>query len=263
MSGDTGAATTVGRALLHRLDEDFVAWPWRLEPDCLAPGIPPRPMSPSGLRRWLLAGSTDYPTRDRTWSRIVVRSRPPDPEATAFRLLAVGLAGYGLRNYARRIHVRSSQDLPDLHADLVTGFLVRLATVDPEGRNVAGRLIDSAIGYAARRYRPARPIPVDLLQASHARPGADVGDVRDLPDGGGGGRDERETLGRTLRRAVERAALDGTPVPAGDVDLIAATRLDGQSVSEVAARLGLGVDAAYKRRRRAEQRLAVVLRYVP
>jgi hypothetical protein len=44
-----------------------------------------------------------------------------------------------------------------------------------------------------------------------------------------------------------------------DLELIAATRIDGRTLRDVAADLALGVDAAYKRRQRAEHRLATVL----
>jgi DNA-directed RNA polymerase specialized sigma24 family protein len=51
----------------------------------------------------------------------------------------------------------------------------------------------------------------------------------------------------------------GARITDADVELIAATRLAGQSLTEVAAVAGIPVEAAYKRRRRAEQRVADAL----
>lgn len=95
--------------------------------------------------------------------RVVAAARGSGPDAASWRLLAVGLAGLGLGGWRRRIPVVAAQDVPDVHADLVVGFFSRLATIDTGRGNIAGRLVDSAIGYAAARHRrhQARPRPVD------------------------------------------------------------------------------------------------------
>jgi DNA-directed RNA polymerase specialized sigma24 family protein len=56
-----------------------------------------------------------------------------------------------------------------------------------------------------------------------------------------------------------RLARTGQRIHPADLELIAATRIDHRPLAEVAADLGISVDAAYKRRQRAEHRLAAVL----
>ena len=173
-------------------------------------------------------------------------ARGTGPDAAGYRFLAVGLALYGLGGWGRRVRVWSAQEVPDIHADLVTGFLTRLENVDTDRANIAGRLIDSAIGYAARRHRThqARPRPVD----PNLRPG---------PDTHTPGRDAG--LQACLQRAADRLADLGHPIHPDDLELIAATRIDRHPLSQVAADLGVSVDAAYKRRQRAERRFAAIL----
>ena len=81
-----------------------------------------------------------------------LQNRGGGPDAAGYRLLAVGLALLGLGGWRRRIRVVTAQDVPDIHADLVVGFFTRLSTIDTRRANIAGRLIDSAIGYAALCY---------------------------------------------------------------------------------------------------------------
>jgi DNA-directed RNA polymerase specialized sigma24 family protein len=174
----------------------------------------------------------------------VAAARASGPDAAGYRLLAVGLALLGLGGWRRRIRVVTTQDVPDIHADLVVGFFTRLASIDTRRANIAGRLIDSAIGYAATRYRRhhARPHPLDPQRApATARPGRDTG------------------LQACLHAAAARLARTGQRIHPADLELVAATRIDARPLAAVAASLGISVDAAYKRRQRAEHRLAAVL----
>jgi hypothetical protein len=257
------------RPLLEWLDDAVDHWTWGAERDAFGPGIPPAAMTATGLRRWLLADSTPYPTRDRAWAHVIIQARGigsdgsrDDEQARAYRLLALGLALPGLRGYRRRIPVRGVQDVADVHADIVTGFLIRLDSIDPTGHNLAGRLIDSAIGYAARRHqlRPADPlvVPVDpevLTTLTGRLPGQ-------YSDAGTDGADVHgETLQDCLARHAGRLRAVGARLPDLDLELIARTRLDGVPITEAAARLGIPLQAAYKRRQRAEQRLSVALQH--
>jgi hypothetical protein len=167
------------RPLLEWLDDAFAAWDWPLDPDQFAPDVPAGITTPTALRRWLLSTDTGYPARDRVWAQTVTATRRA-PDARDYQFLAVGLALAGLRNYRRRIRIRHHSDLPDVHADLVTGFLTRLTTIDVRHRNVAGRLIDSAIGHAAHRYRAQQralptaavdrvPTPLTCSPVAHMR----------------------------------------------------------------------------------------------
>jgi len=136
------------------------------------------------------------------------------------------------------------------------GSFPRLATIDPAGRNLAGRLIDSAIGHAAGRYRHRSSDP--LLVAVDPQILTDLaGRLPRLDDDDGAYHEQ--TLQGCLTRYVNRLRAVGARLPDLDVELIALTRLDGVPVNEAAAQLGIPTEVAYKRRRRAEQRLAQAL----
>jgi len=268
MSGHSASRPGLVRArpLLEWLDDVFAAWDWPLDPDRFAPHVPAGITTPTALRRWLLATDTDYPTRDRVWAQTVTAAREA-PNAQDYRFLAVGLALAGLRNYRRRIRIRHHGDLPDVHADLVTGFLTRLTTIDVRHPNVAGRLIDSAIGYAARRHR-AHPPTLPATAPDHLPDTASMRGPGTVlrPDGMSPPADEAAlALGDSTLGDVTSADLApwlraaGARITDADVELIAATRLAGRSLAEVAATHGIPVTAAYKRRRRAEQRVADAL----
>ncbi|MBN1174403.1 MAG: hypothetical protein JXA67_19710 [Micromonosporaceae bacterium] len=242
----SATAPTVAAAsglLLYQLDEVLADLTWTVPADELGPGLPPTPLPPRRLRDTLLDRRSTYAERDAMWAGIVRRCHADN--APQWRLVAVGLAVPGLLRFPAKC-VHSSVDLPDVHADLATGFLIKLAMIRPEGRNIAGRLVYSAIGYAARRYRKHldRPIAIDVDFA--VRPlcprfgHVDVGLVR-------------------VVRAVNAEARCGRAsggLGPDDVRLIGRTRLEHQAVKAVARQLGLGVEAAYKRRQRAEALIA-------
>jgi hypothetical protein len=274
MFRDIEPALVADRPLLEWLDDALDAWGWRVEPGTFGPGVPPRTMSATGLRRWLLADATTYATRDRAWADLITRAQRTGPDAGSdagpgigqdeaqargYRFLAVGLALPGLRGWRRRIPLVRAGQVAEVHADIVTGFLIRLASIDPAGPNLAGRLIDSAIGYAARRhrYRPGDPllIPVapETLAALAGRLPGQHGDA----DADG----DAQTLQDCLARYATRLRTVGARVPDLDVELIALTRLDGVPITAAAARLGIPLQAAYKRRQRAEHRLAAALQH--
>jgi len=231
-----------GGLLLDWLDTVFADLTWPIPAGSLAPGLPATAVLPRQLRQLLLAEATGYDTRDAIWAGIVARSRQPEARGTGSPRSAWTSPGCAA-GCASGSGSGTPQDLPDVHADLVCGFLTRLATIDTSGRNIAGRLIDSAIGHAARRYaaRLDRPRPTDLAtDANITRP------LRPRP-----GNPEV-----ALRRVAARLAHAGTPVSARDVELIARTRLESDTLLAAAADLGLTAEAAYKRRQRAEHRIA-------
>lgn len=235
----------VGLPLLW-LDRVFTGLSWPIPAGVLGDGLPEIAVLPRQLRLLLLRNADDYALRDAVWQGILARARAPG--GAGYRLVAVGLALPGLRGYRRRIRVRDVQDIADVQADVLAGFLTRLDVVDPATPNLAGRLIDTAIGYAARRYAADAMLP---QPRSADIPDASTSDNVMASPGG---------AEVALRRAAARLAAAGTPLTALDLALIARTRLDGQHLNAVAADLGLSAEALYKRRRRAEARLAAHLR---
>jgi DNA-directed RNA polymerase specialized sigma24 family protein len=256
MSGRDQPELAPAGPLLAGVDRVFADLDWTIPAGRLAPGIPPRPVRPAALRRWLLATTTSYHERDAAWAGVVTTTRQPGPDGQAYRLLALGLALVGLQGFRRRIRIWDAQDVPDLTADLIAGFYTRLAIIDTSAPNIAGRLIDSAIGYAARRYRhhQSRPRPTPAVTSP------DTGPLPAISAPGWGAGCGREAgMDGALRAAAARLAACGQELHPLDLELIAATRIDRRTLRDVAADLALGVDAAYKRRQRAEHRLATVL----
>jgi hypothetical protein len=244
---------------LDGLETAFTRLRWTIPADELAAGLPPQAMVPRQLRQYLARTTTSYELRDQAWVAVVTRARGDHPTGPAYRLVAVGLALAGLRRFRRRIQVHQTQELPDVHADLIEGFLIRLATIDTNRRNIAGRLIGSAIGHAARRHRDRHDQP----------PAAEIDQTSPAP------------LTRRLwphpesvevclyQTAARLAATDPTapPIDPDTLTLIVLTRIDGHHMETALAILNtqpgrehkLPLEAAYKRRQRAEQRLAALL----
>jgi hypothetical protein len=234
--------------LLDSLDDAFGRLAFTIAAGALAPGIPPEPMRPRRFRRFIFDSSTSHQTRDRAWAAIVTRARQPNPSAMVWRLVALGLSIRGLRAFRRRITVASAGELPDVHADLVEGFLIRLASIEIDKPNIAGRLIDSAIGRAKRRYRQHADRPLSADVDGHRRP------ARPHPG----------STDAYLHRVAAELASTGPPLRPEDLELIALTRIDGLDLTQAAYELELpSLEAAYKRRQRAEARITAHLRQRP
>lgn len=215
----------------------FATLPWVITADTFGPGVPRRDTAPRVLERFVIEEAT-YQQRDDIWVGIVTRARRPDT-ASRYTVIALGVAAKGLIGFRNRLRTRGSVELADVDADLVYGLVRRLATIELEHRNIGGRLIDSAIGYAKRQWRHhlERPSPTDV-----------AGDTALAPVSQG--------LQLALDRMTRRLAAAGQCLDPSDMELIAATRVDRRHMIDAAAHLGLPLEAAYKRRQRAEQRLA-------
>ncbi|MBT8224644.1 MAG: hypothetical protein HKP61_02960 [Dactylosporangium sp.] len=229
--------------LLHHLDEVFAELTWRIPPGTLGAELPSRSMVPRQLRVTLLNRGASYSYRDAVWAGIIGHCRAAD--GRRWRLAAIGMAVPGLRKWCKQ-HPPRPADLPEVHADLVAGLLTRLATIEPIGTDLGGRLVFSAIGYARR-------------QAQHRHATLAVTDTD------GVGRSVRPRFGNPdvgLARVV--AAVNaahsangaGVRLDAADMFLIGRTRLERCTMADAAAELGVGVEAAYKRRQRAEALIA-------
>jgi hypothetical protein len=214
----------------------FLTLPWVVPAGQFAPGVPHRDMPPRVLERFVLRVAT-YEQRDAIWAGIVVNAR----NTTVYRTVALGLAAKGLRGARNRIPVRNQLELADIDADLAYGLLRRLATIDITRRNIAGRLVDSGAKYAIRQWRKhlGRPLAVD--PDAYAAPSALRGAQASL-----------DAYARAL-------ATTGRPLDPADVELIALTRIDQCTIIEAAAQLAIPVEAAYKRRQRAEARIRALI----
>jgi hypothetical protein len=202
-------------------------------------GLPQQAIELPTLRRVLLARETTPPMRDTVWRDLVARTRRDGPDGRAWTVLAVGIALPGLTRIAGDLARGCRGETADLDAEILTGFLARLQTVDTESKRVLGRLLDAAVR-AGRRARAAagdsQTIRIDeALPAPPAQPWGH-------PDW-------------VLARAVTAQVIDRT-----EARLIGATRLEDVplTVAAVALRLDPGLAATW--RWKAETRLAQAIR---
>lgn len=194
-------------------------------------GLPERILPLDELRTVLLAAGTSHQVRDVVWRELVIRARRDGP---AWRVAAVGMAMPGLRRQAGLLAAGWRGDTHDLDAELLVGFMERLATVDLGEPRICGRLIDAGVR-AARKIRDAES---DTMLVRSSVPGPLL-PIRpwDHPD-------------LVLARAVATAVIDRE-----EARLIAVTRLEDGTLARVAVELGITAQTASAWRARAEQRL--------
>jgi hypothetical protein len=199
------------------------------------PGLPDRDLDLPTLRRILMAAATTPPQRDAVWRELVARSLQGGEDGRTWTVLAVGVALPGLTRIAGTLARGCRGDTADLDAEVVAGFLLRLATLDTTGQRVLGRLLDAATR-AGRRARAENGdhLIVRIDEAWPAAPAQPWGH----PD-------------CVLARAVAAGVLDRT-----EARLIGATRLEDITIADAAAYLDIDPHLALTWRRQAETRLA-------
>lgn len=197
--------------------------------------LPPQILPLDELRRLLISARTSRPVRDQVWREVVIRARRDGP---AWVIAAVGLAMPGLRRTAGRLAAGWHGDTADWDAELLTGFLARLRTVDLDEPRICGRLIDAG----ARAVKQVREREEDAsivhVEGAWSLPPHQPWDHPDW----------------VLARAVALAVIDPD-----EHLLISATRLDDVSLSVVADKIGISVPLAASWRRKAERRLATAI----
>jgi hypothetical protein len=199
-------------------------------------GLPQRILALDELKRFLLRGNVPRTVQDAVWRELVVRARRDGP---AWVIASVGVAMPGLRAAAGRLAAGWKGDTADLDGELLTAFLGRLQTLDETRPRVIGRLIDAGVREVRRARRRDVEREVIRIDGSWSLPPQRPWDHPDW----------------ILARAVAADVIDSS-----EHLLISATRLDDELVAAVAARLGISTEAAYRRRRAAEQRLVEAIR---
>jgi len=199
-------------------------------------GLPDEILPLERLRALLLAPQTSVEVRDAVWRELVVRARRDGP---AWVVAAVGVALPGLRHVAGMLAAGWRGDTRDLDAELLTGFVERLKTIDLEPPRVVGRLIDAGLR-AARKARDADG-DAQLIRVDVAGSIAPI-QPWDHPE-------------LVLARAVAVGAID-----ADEANLIAATRLEDATLAHAAARIGITASLASSWRMKAERRLVEAIR---
>ncbi|MEV0453793.1 hypothetical protein [Catellatospora methionotrophica] len=183
------------------------------------------------FRDLVLGGEVGEEAVHHMWQHLVHSSRL---EAEVWTVAALGMALPGLRRVARNCRSQWRDDVEDLQAELIAGFLDRLQTVDIRAPRICGRLIDAAVRAVRRAESAGRSAQQPTsLTAGPAVPGLPW----DHPD-------------YVLARAVAAAVLCRE-----EADVIGATRLGDATLAQATSALGLAKPAARRWRRQAEVRL--------
>ncbi|UGQ10546.1 hypothetical protein LO772_27425 [Yinghuangia sp. ASG 101] len=200
------------------------------------PHLPGRTIPLDELRDRLLLRRCPLETRDAAWAHLVTRSRT---EGAAWTVACVGMALPALIPLGRWMADRYPGEPWDIHAEVLTGFLRGLASVDLDRPGIMVRLRWGAFraGHAALYEALDAPTPI--------APG-----FRSLPPPPPWGHPDL-----VLARAVRWGVVTRT-----EADLIGTTRLDQVPITDWAATQHTTTAAAYKARSRAERRLVAFLR---
>jgi len=201
--------------------------------DCRSiPGMPPAILPLDELKQVLIADETSRSVRDTVWRELVIRARRDGP---AWVVAAAGIAMPGLRRMAGVLAKGWHGDTVDRDAELLTGFVARLGTVDLDEPRICGRLIDAgarAVKRARDRDEDTDAIRIDTAWSLPPQ------QPWDHPDW-------------VLARALAEAVIDPD-----EHLLIGSTRLEDAPLQEAADKLGISVLLARAWRRKAERRLA-------
>jgi hypothetical protein len=195
-------------------------------------GVPDRILPLEELRGFLIADATPRPVRDAVWRELVIRARRDGP---AWVIAAIGLALPGLRRSAGRVPRGWHGDTSDRDAELLAGFLARIASVDLDEPRICGRLLDAGERAARRACDHAAETEALRVDGAWSLPPHQPWDHPDW----------------VLTRAVCAAVISPE-----ECLLISATRLDETPLRAVADELGISVQLAGAWRRAAERRLA-------
>jgi hypothetical protein len=231
--------------ILGWLDDVFtpIAQQILVPADSLAPGWPSRDTTPDALRTQIYLRGVGGESTDPPWRAVVKLARKPGDDGRLWQLLACGLALDKLKAIDSRYRAATVAERRDMHADLIEGFLSHLRKLDLGRPNVANRLADAGKRNLDRRRRQQRnTVPVDfaaLLPHPTATPGSGP-----------------HNWTHALEGIADDLAAAGRPLDSVGLELIGRTVIDRQTLAQGAAELGLGVQAAYKRRQRAEARIA-------
>lgn len=198
--------------------------------------LPACPIPLDELKRLLLSPSTGLATRDAAWATLVTRARN---DGSSWVIGAVGVALPGLRRAASRLTHGYGGDPADIDAEVLTGFLGALRSVDVCRPAIAGRLRWAAYR-AGAAFRSADSTP---------------GDRNALPVWAAASPQPWGHPDFVLAGAVAQHV-----ITAAEAELIATTRLDSVPLTTAARDLGVPYDAARMRRSRAEARVTRAIR---
>lgn len=200
-------------------------------------GLPDRTIPLDELRDRLLRRRCPKAARDAVWAHLVTRARR---EGATWTLACAGMALPTLASTVSWLTARYPGDPFDVQAEVLTGFLGAVASVDLDRPHVLARLRWAAYRAGITALFEALDAPTPLPLGYRSAPPRPPWGHPDL----------------VLARAVREGVLTRT-----EADVIGATRLEDLPIGRWAAdRPDITVPSAYKMRRRAERRLADYLR---
>ncbi|GAA1748537.1 hypothetical protein [Streptomonospora arabica] len=193
---------------------------------------PAAALGPGALAAWLPRAGAD--ATDEVWRCLITRARSGE---SVWSVVAAGLALPGLYGARRRLCGGLADEVADLEAEMLSGLLAQMQSMDLGPGAVCGRLVYAA-RKAGQRYRYARE------QARHhqlprevARPDAVVS---------AGARGPVTVLAEAIARGI---------LTRQEAELLARTHLEGRRLAAVAQELGLSYATARRRRKRARAHL--------
>lgn len=224
---------------LHNVETAFTALcnepkPLALFGTRVHPELPARWIPLGELRKALITKRYDLHICDAVWVELVARSRA---EGGAWTVAAAGMAAPALKWVAGMYALDFAGDTGDLDAEILTGFLEHLATIDTSRRAILHRLRWAAVRAAERAVKIDNAQRKSHAAAESAPPKAPWGH----PD-----------------LVLNRAVADGA-ITEAEADLIGSTRMEDIGLAEAAEMLGITINAAKIRRQRAEARLVAWL----
>ncbi len=203
----------------------------------LGHGLPARVIGLAELRTLLLDSEIDYAARDAAWAELVRRARSGSDEWT---VAILGVLMPVLRRASAKAALGRSRSREDIDAEVITGCLEVLRTLDEASTRVPARLYWGGYRRAVRAGaagQVAEHLPLDTAVA-----GAPLLSPPGHPD------------------LVLSAAVTAGAITRYEAELIGTTRIDEVRLCRVAQMEGVQDRTLQKRRRAAEQRLIRWLR---
>ncbi|MBO3681673.1 hypothetical protein [Streptomyces sp. NEAU-YJ-81] len=201
------------------------------------------------IRTRLAHASTRPELRTRTWCEVVRRAQTLGEPWT---VVAMAMAVPVLRRMLARLSRPAHLERQEVEQEALAAVAAALAEVNAAGPGVDRELFAAAdravhrLVYAARR-RGEREADEPAVHLGRLRARDSVGE-----GAGVGAGDEYQVLVRAVRARV---------VDLAEAQLIARTRLHGESMGTLAGERGLSMRQLYRHRSAAEQRLASHLRH--
>lgn len=200
------------------------------------PGLPARMIPLDELRDRLLRRQCPKTIRDAVWAQLITRARR---QGASWTLACAGMALPTLASTVSWLTARYPGDAFDVQAEVLTGFLNAVASVDVDRPHVLARLRWAAYRAGLAALYEELDAPTPLPPGFRSTPPRPPWGHPDL----------------VLARAVREQVLTRT-----EADVIGSTRLEDISVSQWATDHHTTVQSVYKMRRRAERRLTDYLR---